>query len=243
MNKAIAWRFIVAARDDPVLAAWASVCDGYCPAVAADISPYDAWDAYQYLFNYGFVSAAQFDRTDIKKRFFSGHPSTYEIQEVLERARFLCPEHEPTPMETAMANENPFFSDDTSIATRKSHSSGNGLAAKPRSQSLGNPFSTKQEVIPQRQDEGLGLEAFAPRKEEVGLECQRDVGMTTQRALGQPRVYCGDCEAEVNMREDGGQRIPGDDEYGELSLTVFCGECCDKVFHISVAKDSHPDQY
>jgi hypothetical protein len=246
MNISTAWRFMVAARDNPVLAAWASVCDGFCPAVASDISPYDAWDAYQYLFNHGFVSAAQFDNTDVKLLFFSGHPSTCEIQEVLERSRFLCPEHEPTPTEKPMANENPFFSNSNALATRGKPKSGNGLSEARRSESLGNPFSPKREVMPQsRQGESLGMEAFAPKTVAApsGLDCQRPDDVALTRALGQPRIHCAKCGTEVSISEDGGQRkVPGDGEYGPLLLTVFYGQCCDLVYHCSVANDPHPDE-
>jgi hypothetical protein len=244
MNVATAWRFLVAAQDDPVLAAWASVCDGHCPAVASDISPYDAWDAFGYLFNHGLVSGPDYDNTDTKKVFFSGSPPISEIQGVLERARFLPEDlqEKEQPM-----SDNSFFQKKNSLAPRGNNGD-RGLSARRQSSSIGEAFSPRQEVMPHHNGGG-GLEAFAqtsPSSLQQGgpLACQ-DSEPGLHAEVCKPRIHCGECGHELNVKVDHREQdIPGDGDRGPLELIIYFCKCddCNWVYHSTGSKDPHPAQ-
>lgn len=264
MNTTTAWRFMVAACDDPVLASWASVCHEYHLVSATEISPYEAWEAYQDLFNHGIVTPAEYDAADVKKTFFSGHPETADIQDVLERIKFLCPGHEPTNTEISMSSKSSFFQNANSIATRDKAPS-RGLPAPQRPEPLGGAFAPKREafepkreVMPQpKRDLGGGLEAFARLSEsprsKSGLACQDPTPMGSGVLVGGrsylPDIRCGrqGCGAQIQMNELGTEILPedGDPSTASLLVAVFEGKChsCGIVHHCSVAEDTQPDEH
>ena len=62
MNLAKAINLMVAARDDAILAAWVYMITDQAVHAVTDLSPYDAWDAYQRLYDLGLVEATAFHR-------------------------------------------------------------------------------------------------------------------------------------------------------------------------------------
>jgi hypothetical protein len=260
MNKSTAWLFMVAARDDPVLASWAAVCHGHPAVSMSEVSPYDAVDAYQTLFNHGIVSSAEYDNTDLKKTFFLGHPTMADVQHVLDQVRILCPGREPVEFETEnnMSNEGSFFQKNNALAPRKSNGSNGGISAPRRHDPLGDAFSPKREVIPQGRGDSLGLEAFAKATPSQidrgmgGLACQdpnenKSDRITVGSSSYQPDVFCGRCGERVHMTDAGAQILPEDGDPstgGTLLVAVFEGKChnCSLVIHQSVAEDSVPHE-
>lgn len=254
MNSAAAWRFVVASQDDPVLAAWVSVCHEYQVASAAEISPFDAWDAFEELLNHGIVSPVEYDETNTKKIFFSGHPDESNIQGVLERLRFLCPEHDAMEIEKTMS-EDPFFSKSSALSHRPKASEHKSIAPRP-SASLDDAFFPNKEVLPQPvHGPAGGLDMFAntATSSPEGLPCHSTDPLRGTPAVvgGQayiPQVNCGRCGKPVEMDDDGSRMInddsPGSSTDPQLLLALFSGKChhCKLIHHFTVAEDQDISQ-
>jgi len=247
MNIQNAWRFIVAAQDDPVLAAWASVCDGHCPAMASDISPYDAWDAYQYLFNHGFVSSADFDRTDINKQFFNNPPEPYEIREVLDRAKLISPDFKPGERPPPMS-DNPFFQKGNSIARKAEQP--NGLAERRTGGALGEAFAPRREAIAGPVDPLPNSMFDSPGPRNAGsLQCQDPMGMSRSTGNGyvtnclKPRCGAEMTMYEINLPPE--DELPGDGDFSSILVATLEGRCdnCGTTAHTILSHSPDPRRF
>lgn len=245
MNKTQALRLLVAAHDDPVLAAWAAVIDEYKASPECDVSPYEHWEAYQEFFSHGLITSTQYDGTDARRVFFSGRkPPAGEIQRVLNNLKFL-PERQPQepPVSKTKLPDNPFASSSSLVA----RDSGNGslvnghhageLPARQAAAAL-NPFAGAREALPKSKDP-IAMEAFAPRG---NLAC-REPNPDRVARIGSHEIEADlrCCGERVEMIVDGGQAIGPDDlPGGQVSVidAIFHGKCqtCNTIWHCSAGK-------
>jgi hypothetical protein len=248
MNLAKAINLLVAAKEDPVLAAWAFMLVELKATPGPDgVSPYDAWDAYQQLYDLGLIDHSAFHRTDPERAFFarSAQPAWGAVESVLHA--FHAISHEEPPVMSKIGNP---FEQSEAIVTRDAArapaipaprssaplSPFGGQAAAP----LGNPFSTSVRPIEAPASNPFGgLGATMPAK--TGLPCNSPNGSTSSQFY-EPEVYC--CRKRVEMANDGGQVIGPDDLPGnQVSVVdaIFHGICpeCNAVLHMSVGKINH----
>lgn len=253
MTKTQALRLLVAAHDDPVLAAWASVVHEYKMPASCDVSPYEHWEAFQEFFSYGLITSVQYNSTDTKRIFFSGHkPPAIEVQRVLDALRIL-PDYQPLepPMSKTKLPDNPFATS-TMLTARDSGglAAGHKAAELParQSPSMLNPFADARETLPKSKDP-IPMEAFSPRR---GLACQDPKGVSVAHVGSQSirvGVQCyGTSEnphpgEHVDMMVDDGHAIGPDDlPGGQVSVieAIFHGKCpnpdCGMVLHCSAGK-------
>lgn len=242
MNKSQALRLLIAAQDDPVVAAWASVVHEYKMAASADVSPYEHWEAFEQFFSHGLISLAQYDGVDSKRVFFSGRrPPEGEVQSCLNNLKLLGSEHDrvEVPVSKTKLTANPFS--ENAISTRGSNGSGmertHQGAALPAMRSGGslNPFASGPSELPFASRPSLGENAFAQRSEKIGLPCVAP----TDRTSVNPEMYC--CGTQLNMTNEGGQTIGPDDlPGGQVNIVeaIFYGQCsrCSAVWHCSVGQ-------
>lgn len=252
MTKTTALRFIVAAKDNAVLAAWACVVHEYRLPADAEISPYDAWEAYQEFFSLGLVTSTAYDSTDIKREFFTKRPPSCDLQEVLSQLLFLCPEHQPEESMKPKIPSNPFADGNgngAALTTRDKGSlapsnGGSPLPANSTSAPL-SPFS--RETLPQKKDHAFGMslpvQTGSPAAISSGLPCTRNDDGNELR----PEIFCGRCGERLDIREDGSQGIMPDDlPEGNVSIleAIWYSECfsCGLVYHCSVGRIDIPHE-
>jgi len=255
LNRAHALRLIVAAGDDAVLAAWAAVvCEHRMPATS-DISPYDALDNYQEFFSLGLITTANYDEAIRLRSFSAGvHPAAERIQDVLHNVLFLCPEHKP---EEPMSKNNPFSHIDApALTTRENNSPGLATSRSPAPSLSGRgggvplagsnsgapplvPFTPSREVLPPTPSPGLGMQAPQGRN----LPC-------TDPGAGEdglrPRMFCGECDTQLTLKQDGSQGLgPDDMPGGNVSVmeVIWYAECgCGLIYHCSAGRRDIPHE-
>lgn len=122
MERNAAARVLIAAGNDPRLAAWVSVLHEYNLSPDADVSTLDHWQAYEELFVHDLISANQYDQAGIRKELAGYRPSSYEVNDVLASLA----NHDPqeafvTKVRSLAHRENPSglsrFDDDLSFDT------------------------------------------------------------------------------------------------------------------------------
>jgi hypothetical protein len=253
MNKIDALRILVAAQDDPVLAAWAAVAHEHKVSPMTDISPYEYWEAYQAFFAHGLITSAQFDGIDAKQVFFSGRrPPVQDIMRVLSNLRIL-PEHhhQEPPMSKTRLPDNPFATNGngTALAERDrgglaQRGNGNALPSRQSNAMPLNPFSSP-EALPQAKG-SIPLEGFSGRK--GTLPCRDDSKLPSAGAFRDVdlQIICCGKELEMDvadMHAEGPDSIPG----GQISVVdrVLHGTCtkCNREHHHSVGEVVAHDQY
>lgn len=88
MNSGAALRFLVAARDDPKLAAWAAVLHEYKLPIDTDVAPGDHWESFEALFVHDAIEVGLFN--DVTYKELVGYrPCPAALQETLENLRIL----------------------------------------------------------------------------------------------------------------------------------------------------------
>jgi hypothetical protein len=255
MGRANLERFLVAAQDDAVLAAWAKVIDDYKIGAHAEVPPNEHWESFQDFFSHGLVSAIHFDSTNVKRVFFSGErPTQGDVQSVLDNIQLLCPEHiQEEPMNKA---KPPIaaFSNESSITRRES----NGLAASPSRNELRTrrPPSGLAAFQPQPNamapaQQPAGLQAFQqapPAQQPAGLQCTSvDSGLYVGGVELNGHIVC--CGQTLQIVEEGGDIIPAEDlphsEEFALLEYMFHSECgnCQTVYHTSATKPIPRENY
>jgi len=253
MNLSQAQRLMVAAKDDAVLAAWSAVVLEYRSPAQCDISPYEAWDAYQGFLMHGLITSAEYDRTDLKACFFSGQrPSTGAIQEVITNLKFLCPDHDKRTEPQMPKLGNP-FSNKEAIATRERGALSEapvvpGIAGQRSSAPL-QPFSNNREAIPGPRQPAMP--AITPNTLADRGAPRLRLDNPHRKVLDQdiqPIIFCGKCEMEVELSLDGGDNLgPDDHPGGNVSVIdrIFYGKChgCQTVFHCSAGRRIPQDSF
>lgn len=250
MNKSDALRILIAAEDDPVLASWAAVAHEHKHVGDSDISPYEFWEAFQKMFDYGLISPDQFNRTDPRQAFFSGKRfSDGAIQRVLHNLKLL-PERsqqEPVTMSSSKIG-NPFGNDNalvargsTAINGRNGH--GPPLPAARQSLEIDSPLATRDALADRR---SLDLAAFSPQvpSQINGLPChdpappKRRLGQGSD--LGRFGVTCV-CGDPISMDIDDMIGAEGPDDAipgGQVAILarVMHGTCrrCGITCHASI---------
>lgn len=260
MNTSAALRLLAAANDDAVLASWAAVFDEHKMAPECDVSPYDCWEVLQEFLSSGVLSPFEYNSVDMKKAFFNGsRPTTGEIQDVLNRLRYLR-SHQDLKQENPVSNARPpmsAFSNESALVTNKEST---GLPAGPRHAALAgqrpNPglaaFQPRQESFappptfqafadPQRR-ESL---AMAQEQRQDPLTCRKVDAKMYQGMNGQidVRITCasGHPPMEIEILSDDEDIIDGD-EMGDAEYAMheymFHGECkaCGALFHNSMSR-------
>jgi len=249
MNLAKAINLLVAAKEDPVLAAWAFMLVELEATPGQDgVSPYDAWDAYQQLYDLGLIDPSTFHRTDPERAFFarSAQPVWGAVESVLHAFHSINHDLKEPPMSKSIGNP---FEQSEAIVTRETRAPAvpaarssaplspfGGAAPAP----LGNPFSTAVRPIeapPSNPFGGLG----APIQPKAGLPCNDPNGSLAGRFV-EPDMYC--CRQKLEMANDGGQVIGPDDLPGnQVSVVdaIFHGVCphCQTVWHVSAGQINH----
>lgn len=98
MTPSAALRILIAAGDDPVLAAWASVVHEHRMPANTEVAPYDHLEAFQSIYSYGFIGSCEYNQVDEKKAFFSGNtPASSDVQTVLNNLQILPERLEEMP--------------------------------------------------------------------------------------------------------------------------------------------------
>lgn len=247
-------RWLVAAKDDAILAAWAKVIDDYKVGSYCVVPPHEHWESYQEFFNEGLITSVLFDNTDVKRVFFSGDiPWQGDVQSVLDNIKLLCPEHSPEEPMNKAKPPMAAFSNSSSIQTRQAPG---GLANAPsrnelrtrRAPSGLSAFQAPQhQAIAPSQQPG-GLQAFAPRPATRGLECTSvDAGIYVGGMQLNGHIVC--CGQPLQTIEEGGDIIsPEDMPHAEdfaLMEYMFHAECgnCNSVYHVSAGKPIPRDEY
>ena len=241
----------MAARDDPVLAAWAKVVHEYRAGAHVEVSPYEHWAAFQEFFCCGLLSPIEFDNTDVKQVFFSGRrPQTADVQSVLDNLKLLCPEHDlplEEPMSKAKAPTNA-FSNSSAIATRSAGPS--GLAAAPNRHELRSRRSPNDLAAFKPEREVMPAPRQPPAVAAFGGEAPRPMAAPPTAAVDS-RMYVGDlelnghivcCGHPLQIIDDGGDIIPPEDmpqgeDFSLLEYMFHC-ECpnCGSQYHCTVGK-------
>lgn len=233
-----------AADHNPVLASWALVYHSHDMIVANDVSPYDAWEAFQDLYNYDLVSSRQYNRA--VEVFSSLGPSNSEIQRVLSRVDFSCTINEQKDQDMSTKLGNP-FSDESNAIVSKSNQ--RAVSLPPRqSTALGNPFSTGTQNLPEvRRNRASGDLFGSP--EVNGLSCQDPMMGTLTEDEFPFELACTGLRERRHQPEllvmERIQRMDydGDEQTNpELTLDVFQGTCpkCDLIHHNSVGQMIDP---
>lgn len=253
MNSVDARRFMLAAKDDAILAAWTSVFHEHRMITAFQASPYEAWDAYQDLYNYDLVTAEEFNCASWRS-FSSSQPPISEIQNALDNLEFLCPEQHLK--EIAMKNNtNPFATTENSLATREERKPSPAPLAGRQAGALSNPFAASNEIAaPPRRGGELGLGAFggAPSTPiATGLACQSPAEMPAVECDG-PEMWCSGPfgaphpRTQILLVEDKPHGMDGEPEIsGELLMTIFSGTCesCGLIYHTSASRMADPGAF
>jgi len=230
MNEASACRLLVAAGDDPVLAAWVSVIHENRMPAHTEVTPYDHLEAFQSLFAYGYLSSREYNSVNEKKTFFSGRtPLSSDVQGVLDNLHTL-PVGEQG-FETMKKQGFDAFRNQSAIAPARQQ---NGLAPAPSRVQLNQ--SAQQSVI----------QAFAPRAP-VGIMQQNSVQIPSP-AMGnipsQPQgLQCSTpdpmmmtslnaqltcCGVPVQLRDVGGDSHEGgvgEQPFIEYAFDASCDMC------------------
>lgn len=249
INYQEALHLLVASRDDPVTAAWAAVCHEYKVSARSEVSPYDAWEAYQDLFTLGAISSATFDNTDVKREFFSGRrPSYGAIQDALDNL-LIIPRPEPG-MEPMAKLGSPFESktalaprQETQQISRRNTIPLSGTTQLGASQLTPTSLAPRQEIAPapsgiptQMAGSRLTMNTLGPN-----IHDRPDLAPSEIEALT-PVMYCS-CGEQLTLKNDGGQVLDEDDmPQGNIRIidAIFSAECpnqrCNKVWHCSVGE-------
>lgn len=246
MNRTDALRILIAAQDDPVLASWAAVAHEH-KAIGSDVSPYECWEAFQQLYDYGLISPDQFNGTDPSLAFFSGRrASTGDVQRVLTNLKIL-PETEQEYSMTRTKLGNPFADDNALVArdsggTALNGRNGNGHALPVHhNHEIGNPFAMQNETLP-REKRSLELEPFAPGP--ATLPCrdpspQRNLGGRANTGLElNLQIFCCGQELQMDVDDMTGAEGPDDNIPGGQVVVlsrVLHGQCrkCGLTHHHS----------
>jgi hypothetical protein len=248
-------RFLVAAQDDPVLAAWAKVVHEYRAGSHSEVSPYEHYEAFQDFYSYGLLSPVQFDGTDVKRVFFSGHrPDQGDVQSVLDNIHLLCPEHDlpEEPMTRAKAKAPTEAFSSPSALTRQVPST---LARGPSRHELGShraptglsAFQPQREVMAEPR-QSAELPAFGDKPGNGGLACRDvDAKMYVGSMDLNGHIVC--CGHPLQPIDDGGDIIPPEDmphgeEFSLLEYMFHC-ECanCGSIYHCTVGKPVPRDTF
>lgn len=248
MNLAKAIDLMIAAKEDPVLAAWTfMILEMETSPNPDSVSPYDAWDAYQKLYDLGLVTTDVFRRTDPEQTFFanSAKPAWGAVASVLYAYTSLKTNLKEPPMsKNRIANP---FEQSEAIVTRETiaptiPASRNNVqlpfAGAAPGGALSNPFSTTIRPIesPPSPFGNLG----SPKAPMGKLPSNK--GPINDMTV-EPEMYC--CGKRLEMANDGGQVIGPDDLPGNQGVSVidaiFHGICsdCQRVWHTSVGQIIH----
>lgn len=263
MNRRDADLLFVAAADDPVLAAWASVVHEYRMPAACDVSPHDHWAAYQELYTYGLISPTQYDETNVKREFFSGcRPSVADVQSTLNNMKIL--RSHDLPMEEPMSKAKPptaAFANPAALATRDAPPSGltqipprPGVTGRQPPSSI-TAFQPQREVLPAA-PASAPIRAFGEPQQPAGLPCTTsgrategiDSGLSCDLICNGPRTAPHQPQS-LQLIDDGGEFIdqkdmPNGEEFSLLEY-VFHAECplCGSIYHTSVGQPIARGEY
>jgi len=227
MRQAQAQRILVAAQDNAVLAAWASVVYDFNLPSTVEVSPYDAWEAYQELFDKGLVSSDAFDRTDVKQRFFTKQPDPHEIQEVLDKLPLLNAEEPQMPKMPA----NPFALTKPTAAEVAPHKAAPSKAMSPFAREV-MPASKQPSALVNP----MGNRAITSPVQMTGLPCT-----TPSENTLRPKMQCGRCGRHLDLVvDDAHAEVAKSDPTGSAGLleVVWYSECkpCSLVYYCSVGQ-------
>ena len=246
MNKAVALQYLIAARDNPFVAAWISIIDTFKVVADADVTREDWFEAFQCLWNLDLVPEERFRQIDIDRTFFSKRrPSSLEIQDALVNLKLLramsTPE-ESDPVKHMQIFEKPHALEpvqrsvdvfERTARTANTIGPGGGMQI----------FETQEEVLP----------ALPERRSVTSFE---EVRTNFASSGPDPKPYvedfnprilcCGDKPLHLNQ-DDGDVIDPGENADMEPALleVVFHAECpaCHTRYHFSAAKPTSRDNF
>lgn len=224
MRQAAARRLLIAAKDDPVLAAWAYVIHEHKAQAAADVSPYEAWEAFQHLFDVGVISTRDYNHNE--GSFFRSVPSPGEIESTLMNLRILP---EPDALEEAM--KGPLFGkpQQSKALTKRevptTLTQHVPLQAPPSPAPLGRPATLQPLSI-------QGAKAPLPALGGSALRCRSDGSIQLEPEMKCPRLGCDAILPVIDLGPPGiaESEIASMSEPGEVQLyasmtEVACPEC------------------
>lgn len=247
MKKNDALRFMIAARDNPALAAWAWVIHEYRANAASDVPPHEHWEAYCEFYNHGFVPPFEFNCSDLE----GCRPPPSAVQDVLDNLKTL-----PPITEDPMSKAKPpieAFSSSTAVAPRQQSEH----LSSPRRMSVGdrsNPgeltaFKPQNESLPPSKRHST-LQAFqAQPSAREALPCTNpDLDAKTYRGDMDINCEMKCCGHELQLIDDGGDILgPEAVPEGEFALAeyMFHAECqfCGAMYHCSVGKPVPRDAF
>jgi hypothetical protein len=262
MNRGEAELFLVAARDNPFVAAWISVLDEYKAPPNCQIAPQDWWDAYQEFFNLGLILETDFRSIDVTRTFFGKMwPTNLQIQDALCQLRTLRAMHETKETQRSDTKFSLFENEDRALvqSTGANTQLGNVIGAQVRGIS---PFEERGGAIGPVLDQSpieapmmvpprprsMEFKPFEPAmKRGVGPACKAEVDVdATPRPDGlELEVRC--CGHAIDYIQDDGECLePEDSPDGQAAMEfIFHGKCehCGSIVHFSVAKPVPNDTF
>lgn len=245
MNKQQALRLIVAAQDDPIVAAWVGVLDEHKLSPDAEVSPYEAWDTFQELHRHGYVSDSSLNTSSLKRAFFGRQrPNPGRLHQAFYHLKILPTEGIPEVY--VKKSDNPFAQTEGRFLERREPRGGLAAREAPTSAPMGpplNPFSgSLQQGPPAVESPGLnpfsapGQSALTCREEELPPQPKRELPNHAKVSR------CLECGREIILNLHIPQDIDESQvrqalEQIEMEDKVYYGDCaCGVITHLSLGR-------
>jgi hypothetical protein len=233
--------YLTAARDDPLLAAWVSVLDAHGMPHRTDVAPPDWEDAFEQLFNLGFIASAYFNALDFKREFRHRRPPERDVEAALSALANL---RQPSTQEIEMAEFDLFEKQQAALAPRN----GGSLSRHPSFEPLAPRRTAPNELIDRPVMPSAQLAPLEPTRRAIqtaaarpGLPCHA-VGDDRDFPLD-PRTYVDDfefslfcCGCALEIVYDDGQDVTRnfpdrDQQMVEFCWHAVCTHCNSEHFH------------
>ena len=206
----------------------------------SDTSPYEAWEAFQGLYNLDLISSDDYNEGE--HIFFNKKPRTEDIQDVLSRIDTNHYSKEPM----SNNNFNPFA---TNNAIARSQPQSKTQIQGRYNRTLDNPFANNSPAPIEKRPHGGEIAGDFFGQPQGGLPCHSVEPNNSDSASINGQTYTPDvrcCGTPVQMTEvermgsDAGISIGA-----QLTLAVFEGVCreCGFIHHNSVGRMADPGAF
>lgn len=196
-------RVLIAAQDDPVVAAWTWVLHEHKVAAPTEVSPYEAWDAFQALHDAGVVPTDIFDAQ--QGSFFNRRPPQGQLESALTNLRIL-PEVDALEDTTV---KDLFKKPKDNNSLEKTTPQTSTLGSPLRKGTLGPPISRPMVSSPSFRPPGVsapaaqkGISFGARVSEGSALPCVSNGGGGIPLKESWPCIRRG-CQQQVTVRDCG----------------------------------------
>lgn len=261
MNEARARRYLAAARDDPLVAAWIRILDEHHLPPRAEVAPHDFADSFADFFALDLVSAAVFNAADFKHRLSELTPSAPDLDRALLRLADL--DADDHRKEFLMNDKFDLF-DKKALALRDAEPRRALSRAEPFA-----PLSTPRtpapfDLLASPAPPPASLAPLAPstRSSELAgvrralepharLPCQRVDADVDEASPGDPRTFIRDfdlrvlcCGREVELIYESGEEVGSVENSDDVTVEfLFYAQCpnCHSDQHLQVTRRLPPE--